>query len=414
MPRPIQALILTARTRTVLLLLVAAFLVTGASARASAATMYRGANVHSLQSWNVSSDEMMRELDTVSSAGANLVRVDVTWSALEPAKGHYSDSYLARLDAFFAAAQARGIKVLATVAASPSWASSNGDWNGAPKNPSDFGDIARYLTNRYSADMAAIEAWNEPNWNSNLVTGDITGTYAAMLKAFYAGAKQGNPNVDVLAGATAYADISFFRGLWANGGRGYYDGLSVHPYADGASPSDTSVTHSFIGQLQALHAAQQAVGDNTPIWVTEFGWPTGTSKGANTEQQSADYLQQAFSILSGLSYVRGATVYQLRDMGSNPADPEDNFGLLHRDFTPRPAYAAFKQAMQGAGGSSAGAARSGGKRGQLRAHAAAFVRHGCVKLQRRHRRQRRHGGHGGHRGHHGHHGHHRRAATCRP
>jgi hypothetical protein len=37
-------------------------------------------------------------------------------------------------------------------------------------------------------------------------------------------------------------------------------------------------------------------------------------------------------------------------MGTNASNPEDNFGLLHQDFTPRPSYAAFTRAMQAEGG----------------------------------------------------------------
>jgi hypothetical protein len=328
---------------------LACLLVAGAAmaAQASAVPLYRGANVHSLWTWSVSEMQMDQELDALARAGANSVRVDVTWSALEPEPGQYSPSYLSRMDEFFAAAQALGLKVVATVAATPSWASAGGAWYDAPSDPSTFGQVAQFITSRYGPDLAAVEAWNEPNHPGNLVApdGDLAGTYAAMLKAFYSGAKAGDPNVPVLAGALAYADVPFLQQLYADGIQGHYDGLSVHPYADGAAPSNTTVTHSFIGQIQALHSAQLAAGDHTPIWVTEFGWPVGTSAGANTEAQQADYVQQAFQLVNSYSYVQAALVYQLRDMATDPANPEDNFGLLTEDFTPRPAYAAFTAAM---------------------------------------------------------------------
>lgn len=312
---------------------------------ASATTAYRGANVHDLEPWLVSSSQVTQDLSSLQNASANVLRVGVTWSALEPAKGQYSSSYLAGMDSFVAAAKQRGLHVIATVACTPTWASVGGQWNDAPSDPTDFGSIAKFITARYGTELAAVEAWNEPNWHNNLIATNVPATYAAMVKAFYTGAKQGNANVDVIVGATAYADISFFKALWSYGIKGYYDGLSIHPYADGADPADTTVTNSFINQLQGLHSAQQAIGDNTPIWATEFGWPTGAWTGATSEQLSATYLQKAFGILNGLSYVKGATAYQLRDMATDPTNPEDNFGLLRRDFTARPAYAKFTAAM---------------------------------------------------------------------
>ncbi|HWX44322.1 MAG TPA: family 1 glycosylhydrolase [Solirubrobacteraceae bacterium] len=315
------------------------------SAAALARPQYRGAQVHSLWS-SVSNAEMAQELNALQSAGANVVRVDVGWATLETAKGRYDSTYLAKLDAFVNGAQARGIKVIATLWQTPRWASSAGAWNDPPANPADYGDFARFITARYGTELAAVEAWNEPEINDNLLSSNLPATYTQMVKAFYVGAKEGNSSVDVLAGSLAYADMPFLQALYANGINGFYDGISMHPYADGANPDNTSVTHSFLGGIQTLHAAQQAAGDDTPIWVTEFGWPTGTSSGANSEQQQAEYIEEAFGILDGLPYVKGATVYELRDMGSEPANPEDNFGLVRQNFTPRAAYTAFTAAMQ--------------------------------------------------------------------
>ncbi len=316
---------------------------------ALARPQYRGAQVHCLWS-SVSAADMTQELNALQSAGANVLRVDVGWATLETAKGHYDPTYLAKLDALVSGAQARGIKVIATLWQTPSWASSGKAWNDPPTNPADYGAFARFITARYGANLAAVEAWNEPEINNNLISSNLPATYTQMVKAFYTGAKEGNAGVDVLAGSLAYADTAFLKALYADGIKGFYDGIAVHPYADGANPADTSVTRSFLGGIEQLHAAQLEAGDATPIWVTEFGWPTGTSNGANTEQQQAEYIEEAFGILDGLPYVKGASVYELRDMGTEASNPEDNFGLLRENFSPRPAYAAFAAAMQAAPG----------------------------------------------------------------
>jgi hypothetical protein len=214
-------------------LVLAVGLSAGAAGAARAEIPYRGANVHSLQLWNTSTAEMNRELDALHDAGANAVRVDVTWSALEPASGQYCSCYLGRLDAFMSGAHARGLSVIATVAATPAWASAAGAWNDPPSDPANFGTVAKFITGRYRGDLAAIEALNEPNWDGNLRSPDKPATYAALLKAFYAGAKAGDPGVPVLLGGLRYADVSFLDALYAHGIQGFYDGISLHPYADG-------------------------------------------------------------------------------------------------------------------------------------------------------------------------------------
>ena len=47
------------------------------------------------------------------------------------------------------------------------------------------------------------------------------------------------------------------------------------------------------------------------------------------------------------SYVGPFFLYSLRDMGTNPTDREDNFGLLRNDYSPKPAMAAFDAAVSG-------------------------------------------------------------------
>jgi polysaccharide biosynthesis protein PslG len=332
--------------------LICTMAILGASANAAlAAPEYRGAQVHSLWS-SVSSSQMTQELNDLQSAGVNVLRVDVAWRVIEWAgKGQYDPIQLSRLDTLVNEASTRGMKVIATLACTPPWASAGKEWYDAPSNPADYGDFARFVTARYGTKLAAVEAWNEPEINNNLVAENLPLTYTAMVKQLYRGAREGNSSVAVLAGALSYPDITFMNELYADGIAGYYDGVSLHPYADQAAPENTSVTHSFKRGIEEMHADQLSHGDNTPEWVTEFGWFTGTSTGAVTEQLQAEYTEKAFGVLNGFSYVKGATLYQLRDMAVSLSDPEDNFGLLHNDFTPRPAYAALKSAMLAASSS---------------------------------------------------------------
>lgn len=332
-------------SRLALAVLCALAIGAGWASGASATPQYRGASAHSTWS-SVSSGEMTRELAALQSAGANVVRVDFDWRTLEWAgKGQYDPTYLAKLDALMSEASARGLKVIAILACTPPWASAGKEWNDAPSEPADYGDVARFLAARYGGKLAAIEAWNEPEIHKNLIASNLAQTYTEMVKQLYRGAREGDPNVAVLAGSLSYADTTFMNELYADGIAGHYDGVSLHPYADQADPTNTSVTHSFKRGIEEMHADQLAHGDDTPEWITEFGWYVGGASGAVSEQQQGEYVEKAFAVLNGISYVEGATVYELRDMAVNASDPEDNFGLLRNDFTQRPVYASFRAAM---------------------------------------------------------------------
>jgi hypothetical protein len=364
--RRLPALALVAVLATTILALVAV-----APALAEG-PQYKGVQLHSL--WSDSSDEdMMHELDLAQNVGANVVRVDVAWSSLEQnGKGQYSDWYVARLDKFVNGADARGIKVIAMLWSSPCWASSapdskkdgcSGDWwnrgvtSYPPTHASDFGDAAKYLTSRYGTKLAALEVWNEPNQSYFFTAPDIAAAYAPILKAAYPAAKAGNADVPVLAGAFAFSDVGFLDKLYDQGIKGYYDGIAMHPYNEWRAPNDLWQPqwkeYAFLPGIQSIRDAQAAHGDSAPLWFTEFGWTTcrSGSPWCVSEEQQASYVPMTFALLNSpdYSYVKAAVAYNLRDKGTNLDDQESNFGLVKRDFTPKPAFAALKAQLAGSG-----------------------------------------------------------------
>jgi hypothetical protein len=341
-------------SRSALLIALALVACLSASAPASARVPLRGVVLHSL--WAQFSDsDAVRELDLAQNAGATVVRVDVAWASLEvKGKGQISDWYLRRIDRFVAGANARGMKVLMTLWASPCWASSapsdvkagcGQDWNQGsvvypPSNPADFGDIAGWLTARYGSQLAAVEMWNEPNLGIDMFwkAGDKAGAYAGLLRGAYPRAKAtGNASVPLLAGALVKPDTAFLNTLYADGIKGYYDGVSIHPYGVELTPA----------KLNNFRSVQSNGGDSSPLWITEFGAPTSLGDGWHvTEAGQATAIKQYVSVLDGLPYVRGATLYSLRDTSTDKYDFIANFGVLHFDFSPKPGYAALQAALR--------------------------------------------------------------------
>jgi polysaccharide biosynthesis protein PslG len=341
---------------------VAALLAPAASAR----TQLRGFALHSLWYDNEEAN-IERELDLVSRAGGNVVRVDIGWSTLESGgKGAYSKWYVDKLDRFVAAARAREIRVIAGLVSTPCWASSApesakqgcaGSWwdrgvaQYPPADPADYGDAARFLTSRYGDALAALEVWNEPNSDRFLTSPDKASAYAEILKAAYPAAKAGHPGVPVVAGALAAADRPFLEALYARGIQGHYDAISIHPYNEWRHPADRWLArwrqYTFLPGIEWVRQAQLAAGDASPLWLTEFGWSTCSGhRWCVTPEQQAEYSARALRLLEGIGYVQAATLYQLRDNGRDAADLESNWGLVTRDYVPKPAFAAVSAALR--------------------------------------------------------------------
>jgi hypothetical protein len=329
----------------------------------------RGVQAHLL--WDdVSDEDLERQLDLAARGGAELLRVDMGWSNLEPhAKGELSRSYLARVDAVVAEARSRGLRLLMTFWRTPCWASSapsasRGDchrpddavYDYPPRDPRDYADALKQVVARYRGRVTAWEVWNEPNRRSFFKGRDPAGNYARLLSAAYVAAKQADSGTKIIGGSLAEADTEFARTLYANGIKGHLDAFAMHPYSEDRSPADPQRAHpevSFVHGVPAIHDVMVANGDRSPIWLTEFGWSSCTERAAPawrncvSEKQQARYLRQGFEQMRQWDYVEAGVWYALSDRDHDRRELTSNFGLVRRDGSPKPAYEAFRSLGKG-------------------------------------------------------------------
>lgn len=351
----------------------------GATADANAETavvtpQYRGAQLHLMWGENSSAD-ITRQLDMLAATGSDSGRLDVAWSSLQDqGPSTFASWYVSKLDTVVAGASARGIKLVLTLLETPCWASSapetlkqscsgaywdRGVTHYPPTRASDYAAAARFIAERYGSRIAALEVWNEPNWfngttTPNLVSSDMPSAYVALLKPAYTAVKAVAPDLPVLAAAMSFSDVPFLQALYARGARGFYDGISVHPYNEwrpvGAPHDPAWAKYDFVQGLTALHEAMVKAGDTTPVWITEVGWTScastgGTDRWCVTEQQQADYIPGAFTVAATWPWVRSVIVYNLRSKSGPATGTESNFGLVNHDYSVKPALAAFTAAV---------------------------------------------------------------------
>jgi len=355
------------RAGLLLITLIAGFacLTGAASARAPALV---GAATHPL--WSDSSvADFDRELDLLVEAGASTVRVDVNWSSLEQnGPGVRAEWYVQKADTFFAHARARGLRVIVTFWGTPCWASSApedvkqgcaGAWwdRGVERYPpadlARFAAAAAWVAERWGDDMAALEVWNEPNLQVFFRSPAPAADYSALLKAAYPQIKQADPDLPVLGPAMVMSDAPFLEELYGQGIKDHFDGVSLRPFNQGRDPRDPGVPgkYSFLLGVPWVREVMVAHGDaDKKMWFTELGWsscgPGGTSTWCVTPDVQARYVADALRMVRDRwDYVQSVSVYNLRNTGTDPNDRESQMGLLHRDFAPKPAFAAFREAI---------------------------------------------------------------------
>ena len=290
------------------------------AAPTASALEYRGATMHGL--WdNVTQEAAERELA--------LARRPTPTSSASTSAGRRSSRRASCRSGtwgawmrFMTAAKNHNLRVVLMIASTPCWASS------APTSkrrrlPRPLVGPRRAVVSaarparirarrgaaraRYGTLLAAIEVWNEPerrgaSWTSRRAASD----YVRLAKATYAAVKRGDAAAPVLAGALSGADTGSSSGSTPPACAASYDGLSFHPYAFARDPlAADDPRHSFLAGIELIRAAQQAAGDQTPIWLTEFGWTTTTRPAwAVSEQQQADYIGDAFMLAARAAAVR--------------------------------------------------------------------------------------------------------------
>ena len=348
--------------------LFALSLVFSASAYAAGPDQYRGAQMHPFWGGQSSADNA-RELDLLAEAGADSVRVDLGWASIESdGKGKYNSWYVGRVDDFMEQARARNIKVVAALINSPCWASTAPDsdrqgcsgqwWNRgeipvwAPRNARDYADAAAWVADRWKADLAGLEVWNEPNDTAYFRASDPVAEYAQLVRATYGPVKAVAPELPVIVGSVSWSDRPWLERLYAQGISGNYDAISIHPYNEWRDPDDAWQpqwrTNSFLSGVKWVRDLMVDKGDaDKKLWLTEFGFSTcgSGSKVCVSHEKQAEYTKDSFRIASGWSYVRGAFIYNLRNISDDPNDRLGQFGLVNRNFSKKPAYEALKSAL---------------------------------------------------------------------
>jgi hypothetical protein len=320
-----------------------------ATAAQAAPGFLGGANIPGLSAGSVPA-EADHEIAEARALHARLVRVDFPWSVLEPNGPELDPQALAFSDRLMSDAQAAQIKVVATVASTPCWASSApaavlhacdpgkdsaaGSW--PPLDDGNYAALLGALAQRYGAKLAAIEVWNEPDQSNEAYFAgpDKAVHYAHLLQAAYPAVKAVAPSIMVLGGSLVGSNGAFLKALYAAGIKGYYDGLSVHFY------------NLTLGSLRSIREAQTANGDSKPLWLDEFGW-TSCYPGRRIEQEQACVssrvqalnLRNALREMSRAPYLAAATVYKLDDSKG------ESFGALTHAGARKPAFRALQEAF---------------------------------------------------------------------
>ena len=284
--------------------------------------------------WN-GGDAIRTIADLARLAGIRHVRERMRWREVQPSPDAPPDfsRLLAAADLF----AAHGITLSGCFHDSPSWAGR------LQKLPGDLAALYRFChetADAFGDRMEDWEFWNEPDIE---FAPEPVWDYAATLKAAYLGFKAARPDMPVLNGALCRPPSSAYeKALFANDAAHYFDAFNYHTYAALSLYPDI-----FATLRDSLDAA--GAGDR-PVWITECGTnnegpateksarPGFTAHSPEQELVVAEYCAKANISLQMEGVARN--YFFILGAYSERGGKKD-WGMLRRDGTVKPAYAAL-------------------------------------------------------------------------
>jgi hypothetical protein len=99
-------------------------------------------------------------------------------------------------------------------------------------------------------------------------------------------------------------DLTFLREMYRHGAKGHFDALGSHPYGGRDAPDTPPAAASgpiYFRRAEEQHQVMLEFGDQSPVWITEFGWVLATECNLGehewmqvSEDQQAKYLAGAY------------------------------------------------------------------------------------------------------------------------
>jgi hypothetical protein len=320
-----------------------------------------------------------RVLQLTKNAGFGWIRQQVRWMDLHDRSGAI---YWAELDNIVADSNSAGVKLLLSVVAAPSWATSNGR-NGLPNraNIPQFAYFMGEMAKRYKGKVAAYQIWNEQNLA--VENGGRVADASLFMDVLVAGSqaiKANDPAAIVVSGppattetnspTIAISDLTFFRQMFSDSRfRQNVDIIGVHaggtsnppdsmwPDRPGPGPNFVTSREFYFRRVEDYRALtlQYGLGD-MKMWVTEFGWATRNNTpgyefgNAISFEKQAEWIVRAYQIARNewSPWMDGMFLWNLNfavpwtQLEGNPLHEQASFGVLNGDWSPRPAYTALQ------------------------------------------------------------------------
>ena len=268
------------------------------------------------------------QLDLAADLGVDWIRVDFIWALVEPQQ---DDFYWTRYDRLVAEAEERGLKIFATIAGTPAWATSGAEGPGVPDEWADWSDICYRAAARYQGRVHAWGMWNEPNLDK-FWQGTLQEYLSIILRRGAESIHSADPNALVGGPELAHLSGANWDGWLETCVEGASEELDVvthHVYPSGVGAGNVTRKLEIGGSYpwdppSVKKVLKDAGWFGRPFWLTETGVETDTGGPWAQALFYDDLLAEWFPNDGEAKWIDRLFFYQLCD---DPGYPELTFGV---------------------------------------------------------------------------------------
>lgn len=289
-------------------------------------------------------EKLEKAASLMEEAGVKFVRLTFEWGDIEPKPGDFE---FAKYDKLVDLMGRHHIRLLALLAFNAPY---TGHWNDPPDESRYIAYVQRTV-HRYKDRIKYWEIWNEEDIPMYWTAQDDMKRYTHLLKAVYPAIKRQDPSAQVVVGGlTDNAPMSLGY-IYQYGGKGAFDIMNMHPYVNPLKKGSLEEMKVIFDHVR-LVMERNGNGD-MPIWFTELSCP-GIGKGvpskgwfkylgrSPTEEEQALWVKTIYGAPLAWKGVKKIFWAEFRDTNDSFHDDVDHFGLIRNDFSPKPAYGAYK------------------------------------------------------------------------
>ena len=266
-------------------------------------------------------DTRIQDLNMIKSVGASFFRTSLSWPRLINNNKSYDFDHFNQM---MKTVDCSSLKMLSIVTLHGKF------------KMTQINDWVEYISNVCSV-YNQIKYWeliNEVdlvrNWTPDIYAVD----YITLLKIGYQTVKRINRKNKVLFSGISNSDSQYLDSVLCQNVSEYFDIMNVHRYNHKKDEPE-----SLLDYYKQLEKKLTKYNVAKPVWMTECG--CSTAEGWTTEETQSMRLPRIF-LISFACGVDKVFWYKSRSREMNPEDPEDYFGLWHKDYTPKPAYYAYR------------------------------------------------------------------------